>query len=229
MINIILLSSEIPKGMKSYGPRSLIPIGKSEEPLIIKQIKKIQSIYKSSRYKIHIVVGFESDKIVKLIKEYNLIKNINFIYDDCYESCNNTYGLLKALKEIKGDNCLIVQSGVVGCYKPIDLKKSSLGIFRSSANIFNIGIRSENDKAVYLFYDLENSWSEIAFIGSNDYANIITLLSSDTFSKKIKSSFLFETINLLIEHNINFYLEPINFNRNISKYLHYKNNQSTIC
>jgi len=229
MTNIILLSSEIPKGMKSYGPRSLIRIGKSEEPLVIKQIRRIQSVYKSSKYKIHIVVGFEAEKIVKTVKEYNLNKNINFIYDDSYESSNNTYGLYQALNQIKGNNCLIIQSGVVGCYKPINTKKSSLGVVKSHSNIFNIGIRSENNKAIYLFYDLENSWSEMAFIGSDDYDNVITMLGSEPFDKKIKSSFFFEIINLLIENNIQFCLEPINLNRNIAKYLHHKNNQSTIC
>lgn len=221
MINIILLSSDIPKGMKSYGPKAIIPIGKPEEPLIIKQIKKIKLIYGSTRHSIHVVTGFESEKIEKIVHKYKY-KNINFIYDDCFDSANNTYGLTKALKTINGNNFLVIQSGVVGCYKPKNNKKSSLGTIKTNDISFNIGIRTNNNKAVYMFYDLENTWSEIAYIGSDDYDRVMSLLGSDSFETKSKSLFVFETINGLIENSIDFDLETINKNT-IHKYLHYKN------
>lgn len=221
MINIILLSSDIPKGMKSYGPKAIIPIGKPEEPLIIKQIKKIKLVYGSTRHSIHVVTGFESEKIEKIVHKYKY-KNINFIYDDCFDSANNTYGLRKALRSISGNNFLVIQSGVVGCYKPKNSKKSSLGTIKTNDINFNIGIRSNNNKAVYMFYDLENIWSEIAYIGSDDYDRVMSLLGSDSFEAKSKSLFVFETINGLIENSIDFDLETINKNT-IHKYLHYKN------
>lgn len=221
MINIILLSSDIPKGMKSYGPKAIIPIGKPEEPLIIKQIKKLKTLYGSAKHSIHIVTGFEYEKVEKIIHKYKY-KNINFVYDDCFDSVNNTYGLIQALKNINGNNFLVVQSGIVGCYKPKNIKRSSLGIIKTTDANFNIGVREQKNKAVYMFYDLENIWSEIAYVGSDDYDTVMSLVSSDTFESKAKSLFLFETINGLIEHGIGFDLEPIKKNT-IHKYSHHKN------
>jgi hypothetical protein len=221
MINIILLSSEVPKGMKSYGPRAIIPIGKPEEPLVIKQIKKIKLTYGSTKHAIHVVNGFECEKVEKVIHRYKY-KNINFIYDNHFDSVNNTYGLIKALKNISGNNFLIVQSGVVGCYKPKNIKVSSLGVIKTNDINFNIGIRSQKNKAIYMFYDLENTWSEIAYIGSEDYDRVMSLIGSETFESKAKSLFLFETINGLIENDIVFDLEIVKKNT-VHKYLHYKN------
>ena len=217
----MLLSSEIPKGMKSYGPKSIIPIGKPEEPLIIKQIKKIKLTYGSTKHNINVVTGFESEKIHKILHKYKF-KNITLIEDDCYDVANNTYGLAKAFKTISGNSCLIIQSGVVGCYKPKMPKRSSMGILKTKDVNFNIGVREKENQAVYMFYDLENIWSEMAFIGSDDYNRVTSIIMSDEFEPKTKSLFLFETLNFLIERNIVFDLERIKDNKNITKHLHYK-------
>ena len=61
--NIILLCSDITKGMKSYGPKAFIPIGRPKQPLIIHQLQKLKKIY-SKKVNIFIVIGFEKENTI---------------------------------------------------------------------------------------------------------------------------------------------------------------------
>jgi UDP-N-acetylglucosamine pyrophosphorylase len=62
--NVIILCSEITKGMKSYGPKAFVPIGvkNKAKPLIIKQIDNILHTYGENTH-IYIVIGFEHEKL----------------------------------------------------------------------------------------------------------------------------------------------------------------------
>ena len=77
--NVILLCSEITKGMKSYGPKAFVPVGNKykQKPLVIKQIDNIIQRY-TKNTDIYIVIGFEHDKFLKILdpKQFQTIERI---------------------------------------------------------------------------------------------------------------------------------------------------------
>lgn len=216
MIDIVILSSGITKGMKSYGPKSIVPIGKSKTPLIIEQInilkknKNIDNIY--------IIIGFESKKIISLVKKYNSDK-IHLILNDNYENTNSGGALLKVLDKLNKTS-IIFEEGIISygilkhncsSYIPI-LKKYNKGY----------GIGSILDGSVkYLCYDLENSWAEFACFGKNDIEYIKTIMNNESNKQRINSMFLFEVINLLIDNYVIFNVQYVN-QKTIKKIISHK-------
>lgn len=214
MIDIILLCSGITKGMKSYGPKAIVPVGKNKNPLIVEQIQNIRSL--KLKCSINIVVGFESKKIISILNDHK-IKNINFIFHDDYENDNAGGAILKAMENIK-NNCIIIDDGII--VNEIKNKNVSyLPVFSKEAKNFNIGLTENNSVVEYLFYDLPKVWSELCYIGRNDLAHVRYAFSNN--EKKIKTMFLFEIINLLIDNNIRFEIDNVS-NKNIKKLINHK-------
>lgn len=207
--NIILLSSEITKGMKSYGPKAFVPIGtkNDKKPLIIKQINNILDIY-TKNVNIYVVIGFEYEKFNKLLDSYyptNKYRNIHRIYHKNYEATNNAYAMKLAMENIDKDDVLIIQNGILTKYFPKSNKKSTLPLIKTKNTSFNLGMTTNNDHVKYLCYDLDNKWAEILYLSSKDLLKVKQIINKIN----IKQHFLFELINLLIENNIEFFTENI--------------------
>ncbi len=222
MINIIFLCHEITKGMKSFGPKAIIPIGKKNniEPLIIKQIKNTQKALENTSFKIHVVVGFEQDKIIKILKNFN--PKINIIKYDKYAESNSAGVVLECLNIIPNGHYLFVENGIICNYKPKNNSESLIPVLLTKKNNkndkFTIGVTASDNKAEYMFYDLaQNKWSEILFVSEMDAERIRQLSSVAS----VNHMFLFEYINFLIESHVNFYIDHIPQN-NIIKILNHK-------
>lgn len=214
MIDIILICSGITKGMKSYGPKAIVPVGKNKIPLIVEQIQNIRSL--KLKCSINVIVGFESKKIISILNDYK-IKNINFIFHDDYENDNAGGAILKAIENIK-NNCVIIDDGII-VNEIINKNISYLPAFNKEAKNFNIGLTQNNNIAEYLFYDLPKTWSELCYITREDLINVKYILLNN--EKKIKTMFLFEIINLLIDNNIKFEIDHVS-NKNIKKLINHK-------
>lgn len=223
--NVILLCSEITKGMKSYGPKAFIPIGNKnkEKPLIIKQIDNIFLTH-GKNTKIYIIIGFEYDKFIKILDQYyplHIYKNIIQIYNEFYDKSNNAYSLSLALDLIgsQDGDILIIQNGILTDYSPKNSKKSLIPILKNNNKdeSFNIGLTISGKKVEYMFYDLPYRWSEILYINNSDIESIKNILTKHN----LKQKFLFEMINLLIDNNIIFETEYIP-SKHISKINNHK-------
>lgn len=206
--NVILLCSEITKGMKSYGPKAFIPIGSKNrnKPLIVKQIETVFDRYGEDT-KIYVIIGFEYEKFVKILDTFYPNKsNIIQIYNKNYENTNSAYGMSLAINLIESGNTLVLQNGILTDYEPKVKTKSILPIIKNNTDdSFNIGLTINDKKVEYIFYDLPNKWSEILYINSSDINKTKQILSNNN----IKEKFLFEIINILIENNIIFETEFI--------------------
>jgi NDP-sugar pyrophosphorylase family protein len=167
--NVVLLCSEITKGMKSYGPKSFVPVCKNKIPFIIYQIQQILNTH-GKNTAIYIVIGFEQEKISKLIeskfpsKKY---KNISLIYNSKYQNTNKAYALSLAISKIKQGNTLIFNNGIWSNFKPENKKIPILPVVNTSKDMFDIGITIENHRASYLCYGLNKKWSEIIYLDTN--------------------------------------------------------------
>ena len=100
--NIILLCSEITRGMKSYGPKSFVPVSKHKIPFIIYQIQQIISTH-GKNTSIYIVVGFEQEKFIKLIETEFPRRKYKHINNNMLGDC-----LKKAEKNILNINLIFI-------------------------------------------------------------------------------------------------------------------------
>ncbi len=221
--NVILLCSEITKGMKSYGPKAFIPVGQKhkQKPLIIKQIDNILQTYKKNTH-IYIVTGFEHEKFIKILNQFypeEKHKNIIKLYNEDYRDSNSGHGVWLALNSILSGNTLVVENGILTDYSPKSQTSSILPMLKASNKdeSFNMGLTVNNKKVEYVFYDLPNRWSEVLYINNSDIQRIKEILGK----QNIKHKFLFELINLLIDNEIIFETEFIS-SKNISKVNNHK-------
>lgn len=197
MIDIVLLYSGITKGMKSYGPKCIVPIGKSKTPLIVEQI----NLLKKNRNidNVYIVLGFDAKKVISLTKD---IKNnkVQFFINEEYENTNSGGSLLKILDKLN-KTTLIFEDGILSYDTPKN-KKSYIPLLSKQNKAYSIGSIVQDDKIKYLCYDLDSSWAEYVCICEDDIANAKTIINK--CKQNINSMFLFEIINLLIDENIEF-------------------------
>jgi NDP-sugar pyrophosphorylase family protein len=212
MINILIISPEITKGMKSIGPKLLLPLRKNLT-LIEYQISQLQKIKPS---KITLNIGFEAERILKTLYRY---KSINYLINTNYIDTNEGNNLIKYIEDHKPNNLLVFGSGILIKNNPI--KKEHLNSFcqifvlNKPKNNFRIGC-SDLDNIEYLFYDMPEPWSEIFYL-NND---AISLLLS-TNKKIFEQMYLFEIINFLLSKNIRFTKTYIN-KTNIMKIQNFK-------
>jgi NDP-sugar pyrophosphorylase family protein len=195
-INILLLASEITKGMKSIGPKCLLKLN-NEKSVIDYQIQKAKSRYPNAH--ISVLTGFESDRVKKHIAN-NRYRSINIVYDKNYSLYNQTHAILTAIENLDNiSNLLIIGSGVLFKQYPAIKSSSNSTIFYldQPKDNFSIGTLDMIDQ--YLFYGLPNIWSECVFFGS-DAIKELSSLNKNMF----KQLYLFETINQLIERKISF-------------------------
>lgn len=216
-MNIVFLCSEMTKGMKSFGPKALIPMGQktNSDPLIIKQIKEIHKLYGYTHHKIHVVVGFEHDRVSKVLKEH---KKINTIVYEKYADTNSAGSVLECINKLGVDDYLFIENGVISKYKPKNNNRSCIPIIKKhNNNLFSIGVTQTGTQAEYLFYDLEPKWPEVVFMHKSDLSHIMRVSQDNSVSHM----FLFEYLNFLIESGISFHTEHLS-GRNFNKIINHK-------
>lgn len=198
MIDILLISPEIAKGMKSIGPRSLLPLRKNLT-VIEYQIAQLQKIKPS---KITINIGFESEKILQTLHRY---KTINYLINDKYAVTNQAINLISYIKKHKPYQLLVYSTGLLiknniilkhELYQNDDSCK--LFILNKSKHNFDIGC-SNMKNPDYLFYDMPESWAEICYL-NKEAIEILASCQESSFEQM----YLFEAINILLQKNILF-------------------------
>jgi hypothetical protein len=207
MIDILLISPEITKGMKSVGSKCLLPLRKNLT-VIEYQISQLQKIKPS---KITINIGFDADKIRKTLNRY---KTINFLVNNNYEQTNQSSNLISYIKQNNPKSLLVINNGILIKNNIISKTylagSSKIFLLNKTKNNFDIGC-SETENIEYLFYDMPQPWSEIVYLNEK---TIDLLLNYD--AKVFEQMYLFETINFLLQKNI--YFEKIYIDKkNITK------------
>jgi|LakMenEpi03Aug12_release.lakeMendotaPanAssembly.Ray.scaffolds.fasta_scaffold96036_5 hypothetical protein len=182
----IILVSEITKGMKSIGSKSLLPI-EDNITVIDHQIQYLKKNY--NPIEIILCTGFDHEKITQKTKKY---KNIQYYCNDNYTNDNQAGSLIKCLKEFNPNNTLVLTNGLL-LFEKIKLQNHSCTYFidnKNRRNYFDIG--SNNiEKDGYLFYDLYYKWVELLFLEKQDTNFLCEAKNIQSLSKL----FLFELIN----------------------------------
>lgn len=196
MFDALILVPEITKGMKSIGPKALLKIKNSTAVLDyqISQLKHIKGLNS-----INIATGFESEKIKKNISRYS---KTNIVYNENYQSTNQTESVLLHLKQNQSKNLLIISNGILfknsfqDCNKSL---KSKIYLLDKPKYNFNIGC-NDTPNIEYLFYDFPIAWMECVFLNQEAISSLMELSTNRSLSQ----NYLFETINLLLHQNIQF-------------------------
>jgi bifunctional N-acetylglucosamine-1-phosphate-uridyltransferase/glucosamine-1-phosphate-acetyltransferase GlmU-like protein len=187
-INALIIASEVTKGMKSMGSKSLLKL-KNSILVIEHQIIELRKHYKN--IDITISTGFEAEKMTKALSSYR----VRFLYNEDYKNTNQGKSVVDYVNYHSLDNLLLINSGI--------LFKSNFGIITNESCVFmldkpkpdfTIGCNNNSD-AFYLFYDLPDRWSECIFLHHQDLLTIKNI-SKD---KNLSQLYLFEIINTLSE------------------------------
>lgn len=215
MIDIVLLYSGITKGMKSYGPKCIVPIGKSKTPFITEQI----NLLKKNRNidNIYVVIGFDSKKVMSLIKDEKNSK-VHFFINDEYENTNSGGSLLKVLHKLN-KTTLIFEDGILSYDIPKNKKHSYIPVLSKQNKAYSIGSIIQDDKIKYMCYDLNNSWAEYVCVSESDINKAKSVIQNS--KQHIGSMFLFEIINLLIDDDIEFHQYALS-SKKIKKIINHK-------
>jgi NDP-sugar pyrophosphorylase family protein len=196
MIDILLISPEITKGMKSAGSKCLLPLRKNLT-VIEYQISQLQKIKPS---KITINIGFDAEKIKKTLSRY---KTINYLVNKNYQKTNQSNNLISYIKKNAPKSLLVINNGILIKNNIISKKylnnNNKIFLLNKFKHNFDIGC-SETEKTEYLFYDMPQLWSEIFYL--NEEA--INILKNYDDYKLFDQMYLFETINFLLQQNISF-------------------------
>lgn len=196
-----ILSYNITKGMKSFGPIGLLKKNNNTKELILHQIEYLRKMFGS--VDIYIITGFGKEKLDKKISQKKYVK---IIHNNEFEHKNYSYAFKLFLSHIQSklDNyqgILFLDSNIL--LKNLKQKKRNQS-WIIAKNHKNIGVRredflginiNESNTVEYLFYNIgQLSWCKSFYLTQADMANIIkhAAMYHDNM-------FLFEVINQSIE------------------------------
>jgi CTP:phosphocholine cytidylyltransferase-like protein len=188
-IHALIIASEVTKGMKSIGSKSLLRI-KNSVLVIEHQIQELKKQHKN--IDITVATGFESEKMLKILDEHN----VKFLHNPKYQTTNQTKSIIDYIGSHIPNKLLIISSGILfknrfsmsghdSCMFMLDKPKAD----------FTIGCDMKDD-SIYLFYDLPQKWSECSMLNSKDL-NVLKKISKD---KNLDQLYLFEVMNLLSDN-----------------------------
>lgn len=197
--NAIILIQEITKGMKSIGSKALLELYKNTS-ILEYQIQYLKKFYYPIN--IYICTGFEHEKIVNTTQKY---KNVYYSFNEKYETDNQVGSLIKCLKEYDTiNNAIVFSNGFIPIDKiKINKNESSIQVTDQPSKIpFQIGSTDHNHLS-YLFYGLPYKWTEFIYLNTESINQTIELTEKKNYCKM----FLFELINILLDHGIEIKIE----------------------
>lgn len=196
-----ILSYEITKGMKSFGPIGLLKSNHSPKELVLHQIDIINKLFKNTD--INIITGFGHDKIQKKIPD-----NINIILNNHFLTSNQGYAfklIMDSYDASKYDGIFITPiETIIKCNKTKIPSYSSSWIISQKMKKYKEAVKflgpvaNDNGKIEYIFYDVgDRCWSGSVYICNKDLSRIASHLGT-----YYDNMFLFEVINKSISQNI---------------------------
>jgi choline kinase len=208
-MNCIILADKFDRGMKSRGCCGLVPVSNTKV-LIQDQYNKLKKVFPEC--KIIYIYGHESKKIEHFYKTSNL--DIVLTKNDIYNTRGYGYSLFLAEKYIK-DNCLILSGSrkfSTEILKTIDHNSSQ--IFTNKKIKYKLGCHViKENQAKQICYDAENYISDLYYINEKD-VDILKHLVKDSNNY---NNFVFEIINKMINHGVNFQIKNINSKNKFNK------------
>lgn len=200
----VILSYEITKGMKSFGPIGLLKSKTNGKELILYQIEGIEKLFKNTD--MFVVSGFGYEKLNKTIP-----KNTKTILNNEFQSKSHAYAIKLILEQYdaeKYDGVFIINNGTI---IKAQIPSKNLSFNHSWVLSKNIKTSQQNSKFLgsvtneqglveYIFYNIgQNAWCEGVYWCNKDIKKIMSSINS-----YYDNMFLFEVINKSIAQNIKY-------------------------
>ena len=196
-----ILSYNITKGMKSFGPIGMLKKNKNSKELILHQIENLRKIFGTTD--IYVITGFGEDKIYKKLESKKYVKTIS---NDEYTDKNYGYAVKLFLNKIKENIDDYYGVFFVDCnilIKKLKNKKRNDSWLvaqkhkntKKNNKIDFLGINSQDLHLKYLFYNIGNiSWCKSFYLTQTDMKTMIEC--TDNYHDNM---FLFEILNQSVE------------------------------
>ena len=197
-VSVILLCEKAGRRMKSYGPTPLIEVGGRK--LIDIQISSIKALFKS--FEIILACGFESDKVVKYVRNKYSNINIRVVENQVYHHSNCCESLRLCINNTVND-CLLIMSGdllfypeSIGCVT--SGKSCVVSQEISEGSNLEVGVITNDEEiSINFHYGIKgNIWSEILFLRGK---GLIDDLRRTVSSIEFKNRLMFEALNSMID------------------------------
>jgi len=196
------------KNMKYIGPKSsvTVPIKKEKNYLINHSINYTEKLF-GNVYN-HVVVGFESDKVLKCLKPNN---NLNYSVVLDYKNTNHgriIKDILLKYSPVNYNGIFLISDISFIITEPLKLNPHKNYIFTTSKDITNTDITCNviDDNVEYLSYNSSDYyWNGMCYMNNET----IRLLKHFNRIKFTDPLFLLEIINYLKDHGVVFTHMPI--------------------
>lgn len=196
-----ILSYNITKGMKSFGPIGMLKKNKNAKELIVHQIENLRKIFGTTD--IYVVTGFGEDKLFKKIQSKKYVKIIS---NKGYDQKNYGHALKLFLENIKDKiddyyGVFFIDSNIL--LRTLKNKKRNASWLvaqkikqtKKANKIDFLGINIEDTHLKYLFYNIGNiSWCKSFYLTQQDIRSMI-----DCIDDYHDNMFLFEVLNQSVE------------------------------
>lgn len=212
--NIIccVMSYEITKGMKSFGPMGLLKATEQSKELITCQLSGLTKMFHTfnKTTSMSVVTGFGHDRITKKIPS-----TTTKILNNSFDIKNHGYAFKLLLDNILNDanyeGIFISNQNILikNYLSPFDFSRSQIFVTKPSKKDHDdyIGPILNSDKTIdYLFYNIGDcAWSGMLYITRKDIE--ILKINQNSFYDHM---FMFEVINTSItKYNIKYYTQMI--------------------
>ena len=194
-MNFIIMGDRFQKRMKSKGCTALIKV--NNKTIIDNQYKCIKKFFPKSN--IIYVSGFESKRLISHIdKNKHKYSDLKIVTNNKYQDYNYGYSLALIKDALNTDGFITFGDNILNTkvFKNFDTKSGSQ-VFIQNNERTDLGCVVTEDTVEHISYELTNYIANIYYLSAADMQNIQKILSIDTYY----NVFIFELINLLIEHN----------------------------
>lgn len=207
-LTIIIPAAGVGRGMKSYGPKSLINIEKNIN-ILGRQLMILQDIYPKAD--IIIVTGFKKEKVnlyIKQWKENRIVgsQDIKIAENKDYENNNTARSIYLGAKKSKRKNFLVVYGDLVFNKEGLsEIEFSDSGVVVEDKNQMEktkVGVSIINGKIGTFAYAFKEKWCQILFMNDKDMNAFLELTKPKKPEKDIFKYFTHEILNILLEKNI---------------------------
>jgi len=193
------------KNMKYIGPKSsvIVPIQKHKKSLIEHNIDYVCKLFNDQDTKHHIVVGFEAEKTLKLLKD---IKNLSYNIVLDYKNTNHGKIIKDTLLKYdrtKFDGLFIISDVSYLITQNINLDPNNNYIFTVSkdGNNQDMTCNVVEGKVEHISYGTStNYWNGMCYF-NNETIRLLKHINNLKFTDPL---FLFEIVNYLIDNGIKF-------------------------
>lgn len=225
LITVIMLCDSPGYRMRSYGPTSLVTIGRKK--LIDLQIEAIKKAF--DKFEIILCVGFDSEKVCKYIRQKYKNINIRTVENQLFGSSNSCESVRLSIDNTMNHKLIICNGDLLINKKTLSLinvNQSCALIEKGCSENLDIGINiNELSEAQHFSFGAYRTWSEILYLDGHEIIENFRKILSRNDSKK---KFIFEALNELIKSKYiircienKFTLEKIN---NIKTYHNIRDN-----